>query len=428
MNKLGSKVLFACTVGGWLATGCSSGAELSEASSQESGDPHASAPEVVETVEAPTESAKLRIERALRELDRGGDAKAVKADLDLLLAQALDRTDRAEARLARSRAFEALGDEEGAIEEVEAILVDQAHADRTPAREAAEKRLRFLLTGSETERFAALPANTQLAPITHALAELFPESDEGALVDVWVFGQPRGDNHGIFQIVEAKRQKLEQELRPRISMGSSISGAGSWVGLPRAMGEHAADMPQADRSLLVFYFDLADLRVPSRYDDYLPMPSDEIVEILERGDGLVVAKKRASGKPTIVIAAPRNAQLAAVEEAFSKMTSVPYEPVTVELDKKLLPAEIQATIRTARSQMRGCYEQALKRDKKLTGTILLDLVIEPDGSLSRNAIGDKSTLRDKGLESCLSAAMAELSFPASHGDKVTVSYPLLMTP
>jgi hypothetical protein len=274
-----------------------------------------------------------------------------------------------------------------------------------------------------------LPPSEAPAPITTALADLFPADENGhVLVDVFAFGRGRGDNHGIFEIAEAKRQKMEMDLGGKISVGQSISSTDSWVGLPRAMGETEGDMPQADRSLLVFYYDLADLKVPSRYDDYLPMPSDDIAEVLERGEGLVMAKKRNGAKPTIVIAAPRRAQLDLVEEAFSKMTEVPWEAVSIPLEKKLRPREIQATVRAARNEMRACYEAALKNDKTLAGSVELEFVIEPDGTVGKHAIGAKSTLPDPAVGKCLDQMVSTLSFPAFGGEKITVTYPLAFSP
>jgi hypothetical protein len=429
MKKLGSTVAFGFAVTALSALGCSSGTvgQESEESPVGVGDPH------VASVEAPEMAAgdapRVRIEKSLRDLDRGGDAKAVKADLEALLREpAVTVDDKLEASLALSRAFEALGDEESAIDTLEAMLMSR-QGERGTTIEAAEKRLRILVTGADSKDEISLPPSQSPAPITSALADLFSADADGhVLVDVYAFGRGRGDNHGIFEIAEAKRQKMEMDLSSKISVGQSISGTDSWVGLPRAMGEVDSDMPQADRSLLVFYYDLGDQRVPSRYDDYLPMPSDDIAEVLERGEGLVMAKKRTGGKPTIVIAAPRRAQLDIVEQAFSKMTEVPFEAVTIPLEKRLRPNEIQATVRSARKQMRACYEAGLKTDKAMAGTVQLEFVIESDGKLSKNRVGAASTLTDPTVGACLTEAIAGLSFPAFGGEKITITYPLVFSP
>lgn len=424
MIKLGSTVALGFT----LLAGCSSGTAGQESEDVVGvGDPHAAA------IDAPdvtaSETPKVRIEKSLRDLDRGGDAKAVKASLEAMLREtAISADDKAEASLALSRAFEALGDEESAIDTLETMLMSR-QGERTSSIDAAEKRLRFLITGADKKDELALPPSEAPAPITSALADLFPADENGhVLVDVFAFGRGRGDNHGIYEIAEAKRQKMEMDLGGKISVGQSISSTDSWVGLPRAMGEAESDMPQADRSLLVFYYDLSDLKVPSRYDDYLPMPSDDIAEVLERGEGLVMAKKRNGAKPTIVIAAPRRAQLDLVEEAFSKMTEVPWEAVSVPLEKKLRPREIQATVRASRSEMRACYEAALKNDKTLAGSVELEFVIEPDGTVGKHAIGAKSTLPDPAVGKCLDEMVSKLSFPAFGGEKITVTYPLAFSP
>ncbi len=429
MIKLGSTVALGFAVTALMA-GCSSGTvgqESEEAGPVGVGDPHAAAVEAPEV--SPSETPRVRIERSLRALDRGGDAKAVKASLEALVREpALSIDDKNEASIALSRAFEALGDEESAIDTLETMLMSR-EGERSQSVDAAEKRLRFLITGADKKDDLVLPPSEAPAPITTALADLFPADESGhVLVDVYAFGRGRGDNHGIFEIAEAKRQKMEMDLGGKISVGQSISGTDSWVGLPRAMAQTDSDMPHADRSLLVFYYDLKDLKVPSRYDDYLPMPSDDIAEVLERGEGLVMAKKRNGAKPTIVIAAPRRAQLDLVEEAFSKMTEVPWEAVSIPLEKKLRPREIQAIVRAARNEMRACYEAGLKNDKTLAGTAQLEFVIEPDGTVSKHAIGAKSTLPDAAVSKCLDGVVAALSFPAFGGEKITITYPLVFSP
>ncbi|MBL8743605.1 MAG: AgmX/PglI C-terminal domain-containing protein [Myxococcales bacterium] len=424
MNKLGSTVALGFT----LLAACSSGGAGQESDEVVGvGDPHAAAVEASEATSA--EAPRVRIEKSLRDLDRGGDAKAVKASLEALLHEpAISDDDKNDASLALSRAFEALGDEESAIDTLEAMLMSRK-GERSSSIDAAEKRLRILVTGADKKDELSLPPSEAPAPIASALAELFTADENGhVLVDVYAFGRGRGDNHGIFEIAEAKRQKMEMDLGGKISVGQSISGTDSWVGLPRAMGEADGDMPQADRSLLVFYYDLADLKVPSRYDDYLPMPSDDIADVLEHGEGLVMARKRNGAKPTIVIAAPRRAQLDLVEEAFSKMTEVPFEAVRVPLEKKLRPREIQATVRAARNEMRACYEAGLKNDKTLAGSVVLEFGIEPDGTVSKNTIGAKSTLPDAAVAKCLNDMVGTLSFPAFGGDRVNVTYPLAFSP
>ena len=199
------------------------------------------------------------------------------------------------------------------------------------------------------------------------------------------------------------------------------------MSLPRALGEKRADMPQPDRSLLIFYFDLGDRKVPSRYDGYLPIPSDEIVERLKRGEAFVAARERKNARPTIVLAAPRGAQLELVEEAFAQMTELPTNPVVVPLEKKLLPSEIQGHIRAARGEIAKCYESARARSPELEGTLTVNFDINGAGSVE-NAHLETTTLNDAGLLRCVQGLVEGIQFPATDGPKLTVRYPLAMTP
>jgi len=433
MGKLGTMVVglaVGCGLLGCSSSGPDAGeventevAELSDVQQLDASEAAASA----------KDGAPMRLEKALRAIDRG-DSKAALEDLERLLEEQTlaagnkgsRETD--EVLLALSRAYEATGDHEAAIESVETILMGRE--GERPSYDAAEKRLRFLLTGEEDEKGLRLPPSESPPPIATALAELFePSVTDHVMVDIYAFGVARGNHHGIFDIAEAKRQTQEQSMNTKTSVGNSITRSGSWMAVPHAMGEKDPTMPQADRSLLVFYFDLGDNRVPSRYDEYLPMPSDDIVAILERGDGVVMARKRAHGKPTIVIAAPRAAQLDLVEAELAKMTAIPYEPVTIALKPNLLPAEIQTVVRNSKSSMRKCYEAVLEHDPKAEGRINIHFVIDAEGKVSSQSFGEGSTLNVSGFEKCILDGIATLEFPASGAPNgTTVTYPMVFSP
>ena len=378
----------------------------------------------------PADDLSLQVEQTARDVERGKNLDKSVDQLEGLLEQkGLSDERKDELRLLLSRAYEAQGDSESAIEAVEQLLRESASRERSPMREAAEKRLRFLLTGSEEEKGVRLPALVAPPPIATAMANFFkPDAENQIRVDVLVFGHRRGTSHGIFDIAEAKRRELEQSLNSKINVGQSISSTGSWVGLPNALGDAGDDMPRADRSLLVFYYDLGDLKVPARYNEYLPMPSEEIAKILEQGDGLVVAKERKNAKPTIVIAAPREAQLDAVEAAFAELRELPFEPQRIKLESKLMPQEIQAGIRAERKAMQACYETALASAPKLAGDVAIEFTIENDGSVSRPAVGSGATLTDSRFTGCLLETFSKVSYPRFEGQTIKVRYPLSFSP
>lgn len=420
--------IFGLAMGCLLAAGCAT-VDGPEESNEGAADPV----DGVETAGAPADVAvvanetPMRLERVRRALDRG-EVKDAEVELERLAEITPAGDEKDEILLELSRAYEMNGDTEGAIEVVESLLVANATRARYDARESAEKRLRFLLTGEDEEKALPVPASDKLVPITAALAEHFqPDADGRVLVQVFAFGHRRGNHDGIFEIAEAKRHILEQDLTSNVKVSQSISSSGSWIALPSSLGEDNPTMPQADRSMLIFFYDLGDNRVPSRYDTYLPMPSDDIAAILEGGDGVVMARERPNGKPVIVIAAPRPAQIETVEKAFAQMSEIPLSPVIVPLEQKLTSGEIQAVVRSGRKAMAKCYEDARKRDASLTGKMLLEFAIDGDGRVVSSALGKGSTLVESGLTACVLGGVDELRFPAS-GKKATVTYPIEMTP
>ena len=375
-----------------------------------------------------TPSASLRLEEAQRKIDRGEDLKAV---VDTLRAIADDDSvasaDRDSAKLALSRALAATGDKDAAIETVEDLLSSHSQSGPFAARELATKRLRLLLTGNEDEETFRAPVKN-VEPGARMLASLFePDAEGNYLIDMYIFGSSTHDGGIGVDIAAAKRDELEASFSPKVNVGRSISSTDSWTSLPVAMGEEPADMPQADRSMLVFYYDLGAGRVPSRYDAYLPIPSDDIAAALEEGDGLIALRKRPHAKPTLVIAAPRAAQLAEVEEALSKMTTVPTEPVRVHVAKGLTGPEIQSGVRSARKELRGCYESLLTRDAKASGRIDLAFQIAGNGKADEVSITEGSTLREPEFVECMTGAVKKLQFAAT-GESTKVTYPFLMTP
>lgn len=376
-----------------------------------------------------------RLDQALKSLERGGDAKAALAELEAVLAdKRTSMEDQDEARLGISAAREALGDVDGAVEALEELF--QAHGDTTrfEGREIAEKRLRKLLTGSETTKDRFTPSE-RYAPSARALAPYFKADEKGStLVDIYAFGDKGGghaDELGMFNVPAAKRDLLLEKCATcdqNLDMGRSFSRTNSWTAIPRAMGDAPADMPQIDRSMLVFYFDLGDDRVPSRYDEYLPIPSAEIVQHLERGEGLIAFKERPNAKPTLVLAAPRVAQLSLIEDAFAALTEMPKAPLVVTLAPELRSEEIQFAVRSVKADLRACYEDHLRGAPTAAGSIVFDFGIAPDGSITNVALDEKTTLKDEKLGACATGVMQKLRFPASPAGMTRVTYPLAFTP
>ncbi len=378
------------------------------------------------------DDAALQVERVLRRVERG-DAK--KADADALAnllaesklpAEALDR-----ASLGLSVARQASGDTEGAIRAVEDLLRRHGGDSKFELHDAARARLRLLVTGTEVEPPSFDQNMEPSAPIARALVPFFPEDERGVtLVDILSVGKApsANDPHGIFNLRAAKRQ-LEEEACAvcdiDIKMGRSHSRIDSWVDFPMQAGERRADMPNQDRSMVVVYFDLTQNRVPSRYDAYLAIPSDEAVERLERGGAFVAVRERPGNKPLVMLAAPRAGLLDFVETAFAEMTTLPNAPVVVEVPKKLQPAEIQGVVRSGFKSFRTCYEKVLANDPKAAGSLKLKFRIDPTGVPA--GVTTESSFADPSIGGCVADQMATLRFPIS-GQGVDVTYPIAFSP
>lgn len=89
---------------------------------------------------------------------------------------------------------------------------------------------------------------------------------------------------------------------------------------------------------------------------------------------------------------------------------------------------IQSAIRTNQHHFRQCYENALKKQPKLKGRVVVSFVIAASGKVS-NASIKSSTLGHKGVEACLQTHIAAIQFPKPQGGGIVrVNYPLNFAP
>jgi hypothetical protein len=396
-------------------------------------DPTSTDPEQPPPAAAPKGGGSaLRLEQAERSLDVGRDVAGARAALEEVLADpAITPDQRDQARLGLSRALEAGGDREGAIAAVEALLAEHPEGARFPLEEAAEGRLRMLVTGSDAKpRWHATEDTRPTPPFARALAKYFPLPSGGkgtVELRILAFGgsEEVSQRLGTFAVDRGVRE-ARREACPlcddHISVHSNSGRTGSWVGIARARARLAD-------ALAVFYFDLHDGRIPARYDAELPLPSAEIAARLEKGDGLVAVRERPGAPPVVLVAAPREGQLADVEEALAAMKTIPSEPVTVPLKPPLKPQEIQGVVRASFGAYRRCYEAVLKTNPAASGTARLHFAIRGDGSVDSLSVETDGTLRDPAFEACVTAATRALAFPANHAaSPTTVTYPINFTP
>jgi hypothetical protein len=277
---------------------------------------------------------------------------------------------------------EATGDREGAVAAVEGLLADHPDGDSWPLGEATEARLRKLLTGSDAApprpRSDEVPA---APPFAQALVRYFPiPADEKQPIEINIVtfgGVDASYRLGTFDVARAIREERRRACslcEDHLRMRTNRSGYDSWTRIPAARKR----LPGA---LAVYYFDLAD-RIPARYDAELPLPSAEIAARLERGDGVVATRERPGAPPAILVAAPRAAQLADVEEALAQMKALPTEPTTIPLHADLRAPEIQAVVRASFGAFRSCHEAIRAKDPSAAGKVNVRFAIQGDGSVT----------------------------------------------
>jgi hypothetical protein len=89
---------------------------------------------------------------------------------------------------------------------------------------------------------------------------------------------------------------------------------------------------------------------------------------------------------------------------------------------------IQATIAKYLSQVRACYEDRLRVNPGLEGTLTMDFEIGPSGRLNFSKV-KSSTVGDPAVGNCVSAKMMGWEFPKPRGGvNVKVNYPFALRP
>lgn len=371
-------------------------------------------------------SMALRIERAARALDRGEDPKKALAEIEAVLREpAATATERDEATLVASRALEATGDKEGAINAVEKLIASHAADREWAASGEADRRLRKLLTGNEEEPKRRLtPAQAPVSSFARSLTKYFAADAGGREhVRVLAFGGDRGDASerlGTFNVAGALREAKEKNCPScKSNVESQTHHETSWIGIVRSRALLGS-------SLVVYYVDLEGGEIPARYDAELPLPSAEIKARLASGKGLVAVRERKGAPPVILIAAPRFAQLDDVEGTLAGMDELPAEPTAVDVPDSLETAEIQGVVRASFGAFRICYEAVLKTNALAAGKINLDFKVAPDGQVSSaKATADGPAVQ--AMEQCMLDATKSLVFPAATKE-TSVVYPIMFSP
>jgi hypothetical protein len=93
---------------------------------------------------------------------------------------------------------------------------------------------------------------------------------------------------------------------------------------------------------------------------------------------------------------------------------------------RLPPEVVQRIVRQNFGRFRLCYEEGLRDNPNLTGTVRVRFVIGRDGAVSH--VAGSGNLPDGRVTSCVTRAFYDLSFPQPEGGVVLVVYPITLIP
>lgn len=374
-----------------------------------------------------TKAASSPLEAALHDVDLGVNLAAAKTTLETALQQnAVSGEARDDVEIALAVAYKGLGDDERALSTLEATIARGGRSEWSRQQDATRLLVRWL-TGVDRPpvRSASDPSALLVAPVAHALARTLPRSSKDRVdINLAIFGgDETSELLGTLHLDSALRQQAEEQcpLCDRdLSIRTNRSRYGDWTSL-MVEAEHFAE------TLAVFYYDLETGKIPPRYDGYLPMPSAAIAQRLADGKGFYAVKQRPGAPPIVLFAAPRRAQLAAVEGAFAVRTDLPEEPVSVALPQGLLSREIKAAIRGQFGAFKACYE-ALPEPRP-SGKLELAFSIDGAGSVQRASAGPATTLDAPAFTRCILQEAEKVKFAALGGrGETTVRYPITFRP
>ncbi|MBW2458628.1 MAG: AgmX/PglI C-terminal domain-containing protein [Deltaproteobacteria bacterium] len=95
-------------------------------------------------------------------------------------------------------------------------------------------------------------------------------------------------------------------------------------------------------------------------------------------------------------------------------------------ERRLPPERVAHVVHLNRGRLRACYQQGLVRNPSLAGRVAIRFAIESDGRVGlASAVGD---LGDEAVAGCIARAFQALRFPATGGARITVTYPLVLSP
>jgi hypothetical protein len=139
-------------------------------------------------------------------------------------------------------------------------------------------------------------------------------------------------------------------------------------------------------------------------------------------------------EPTPARPAPESVELPPVESSAPPAEEpVPSEAAIQQSGGptrgKLSKASVERTVTASLPAFRACHEAALARAPDLTGTVLVNFVVAPDGSVPyAAALQQGTTLADDAAVDCVLGEFQKLKFDAPMGGRAVSTYPLDFAP
>jgi hypothetical protein len=100
----------------------------------------------------------------------------------------------------------------------------------------------------------------------------------------------------------------------------------------------------------------------------------------------------------------------------------------VTVSAGLPPEVVQRIARQSFGRFRLCYENGLRANPNLQGSVVTRFAIDATGAV-KDAVDGGSDLPDKSVVTCVVRAFGNLSMPQPEGGRpVTVVYPILFNP
>ena len=93
----------------------------------------------------------------------------------------------------------------------------------------------------------------------------------------------------------------------------------------------------------------------------------------------------------------------------------------------LSKSKINRTIKRNSRALQACYENELKKDGSLQGTIRVQFTIALSGRVSSVSIL-KNTIGSRAVAKCISARVKRWRFSKPQGGEVSIAYPFVFTP